>query len=228
MGVHTHRLIAALWPYHGKRYMHMFPLFSHQASRRRARMAPPAPPFVIHHVYEGQEKPSEDAIRRITLITVTAPSIPHRMLEENSQNFSEGSGESTPRSDGPDQYLVSVSTIPPKLPTSKPVEPGKADDEATTGMSISPIPWSNMIENSFIAFSVLETLAERASRYSMNLDDRVERDVSKFATGGYAIVYQGTLRPQETMVAIKTFRFGHKSDIPIIKVHDVQNFHHGA
>lgn len=121
------------------------------------------------------------------------------MLEDNCQNFSEGSGESTSRSDGPDQYPVSASTIPSKLPTSKPVEPGKADDKATT------------------AFSVLETLAERASRYSMNLDDRVERDVSKFATGGYAIVYQGTLRPQETMVAIKTFRFGHKSDIPIIK-----------
>ncbi|KIM56943.1 hypothetical protein SCLCIDRAFT_1219977 [Scleroderma citrinum Foug A] len=51
----------------------------------------------------------------------------------------------------------------------------------------------------------------------MNLDDRIERDVSKFVTGGYAIVYQGTLRPQGAMVAIKTFRFGHKSDISIIK-----------
>ena len=60
----------------------------------------------------------------------------------------------------------------------------------------------------------------------MNLDDRVERDVSNFATGGYAIVYQGTLRPQGTMVAIKTFRFGHRSDIPIIKVRDVQSFPH--
>jgi len=61
----------------------------------------------------------------------------------------------------------------------------------------------------------------------MKLDDRVERDVTKFVTGGYAIVYQGTLQPQGTMVAIKTFRFGHKSDIPIIKVHGVQIFHHG-
>ena len=79
----------------------------------------------------------------------------------------------------------------------------------------------------FIALSVLKTLAERASQYSTNLDDRVERDVLTFTTGGYAIVYQGTLQPQGTMVAIKTFRFGHRSDILIIKVHAVQIFHHG-
>ena len=153
---------------------------------------------------EGEEKPSKDATRRIIPTIVAAPS------------------------NCPDQSPVFIATTPSKLPTSKLVEPGKADDEATTGMSISPIPRSNVIEILFIAFSVLETLAERASRYSMNLDDRIERDVSKFVTGGYAIVYQGTLRPQGAMVAIKTFRFGHKSDISIIKVHDVRSFHHGT
>lgn len=81
----------------------------------------------------------------MTPIIVTAPSVPRWMLEDNSQTFSEGSGKFTPPFDGPDQSLVSAATIPSKLPTSKPVEPGTADDKATTGMSISPILASNMI-----------------------------------------------------------------------------------
>lgn len=59
---------------------------------------------------EGEEKPSKDATRRIIPTIVAAPS------------------------NCPDQSPVFIATTPSKLPTSKLVGPGKADDEATTGI----------------------------------------------------------------------------------------------
>lgn len=56
MGVYTDWLIAALWPFSGKRYMHMFPPLPHQAPQQPAHMAPPGPPPVVHHVYEEGEQ----------------------------------------------------------------------------------------------------------------------------------------------------------------------------
>lgn len=63
----------------------------------------------------------------------------------------------------------------------------------------------------------LKQLSERASRYSINLNDRVERDTTKYLPGGNAIVYRGTLLPGGTSVAVKTYRFGHKSDREVLK-----------
>ena len=37
-------------------------------------------------------------------------------------------------------------------------------------------------------------------------------------------MYQGTLDPEGTAVAVKTFRFGHKSDIGVIKVGGVLGY----
>ena len=64
----------------------------------------------------------------------------------------------------------------------------------------------------------LGDLAKQASRYCSNLGDRVHRDIANFVTGGYAFVYRGTLDPEGTAVAVKTSRFGHKSDAGVIKV----------
>ena len=52
----------------------------------------------------------------------------------------------------------------------------------------------------------------------------VYRDNKNFVTGGSAIVYQGTLDPEGTAVGVKTFRFGHKSDIGVIKVGGVLGY----
>lgn len=95
---------------------------------------------------EGEEKPSKDATHRIIPTIATVPSIPHGMPEDKSQTFAERGGESTLPSDDPGQSPVSVTITPSKLPMSKAVEPSKADGNAITGMSISPIPRSNMIE----------------------------------------------------------------------------------
>ncbi|KIK94468.1 hypothetical protein PAXRUDRAFT_142736, partial [Paxillus rubicundulus Ve08.2h10] len=48
--------ITAMWPYSGKRYMHMFPPLPHQAPQQPAHMAPPGPPPVAHHPYEESEQ----------------------------------------------------------------------------------------------------------------------------------------------------------------------------
>ncbi|KIM60688.1 hypothetical protein SCLCIDRAFT_1216597 [Scleroderma citrinum Foug A] len=60
-------------------------------------------------------------------------------------------------------------------------------------------------------------LAKRASRYCLDLGDTVHRDVEHYATGGSAFVYRGTLDPEGTAIAVKTFRFGHKSDPGVVK-----------
>ncbi|KAI6000347.1 kinase-like domain-containing protein [Pisolithus orientalis] len=54
---------------------------------------------------------------------------------------------------------------------------------------------------------VLHKLSERASRYSINLNGRINRTLGRLPQrGSTAIVYQGTLIPDGTEVAIKTFR----------------------
>ncbi|KIN99188.1 hypothetical protein M404DRAFT_818389 [Pisolithus tinctorius Marx 270] len=63
----------------------------------------------------------------------------------------------------------------------------------------------------------LKQLSDRASRFAINLDDQVDRDTTTYFTGGDAIVYRGKLRPEGTLVAVKTFRFGHRSDSTVLK-----------
>ncbi|KAI6011821.1 kinase-like domain-containing protein, partial [Pisolithus marmoratus] len=64
----------------------------------------------------------------------------------------------------------------------------------------------------------LQQLLEQASYYAINMDQQVDRDTTDhFSTGADAIVYRGTHRPEGTFVAIKMFRFGHKSDISVLK-----------
>ncbi|KAF9223412.1 hypothetical protein BS17DRAFT_754452 [Gyrodon lividus] len=48
--------ITAMWPYNGKRYMHMFPPLPHQPPQQPTHMAPPGPPPVSHHPYEEGEQ----------------------------------------------------------------------------------------------------------------------------------------------------------------------------
>ena len=65
----------------------------------------------------------------------------------------------------------------------------------------------------------LEALSQRASKYCINLNGLVDRDdefLSKH--GSTAVVYQGTLRPEETKVAIKTLRSDPSSDLADLKV----------
>ncbi|KAI6127181.1 kinase-like domain-containing protein [Pisolithus sp. B1] len=61
-------------------------------------------------------------------------------------------------------------------------------------------------------------LSERASHFAINLGQRVERDTTEpVATGGQAIVYRGKLQPEGILVAVKTLRFGNKSDAVALK-----------
>ncbi|KAI6045342.1 kinase-like domain-containing protein [Pisolithus marmoratus] len=52
--------------------------------------------------------------------------------------------------------------------------------------------------------NILNQLAERARKYAINLDGRIERDTTVCTRGGNAAVYRGTLSPNGTTVAIKT------------------------
>ncbi|KAI6044492.1 kinase-like domain-containing protein [Pisolithus marmoratus] len=62
----------------------------------------------------------------------------------------------------------------------------------------------------------LGQLAEHAHSYTINLDGRVCRDICAIR-GGNAMVYQGTLQPDGTSVAIKTARGGLSGDEGMIK-----------
>lgn len=64
-----------------------------------------------------------------------------------------------------------------------------------------------------------QLLSERASSFAINLDQRVERDTTEpVAIGGQAIVYSGKLQPEGIPVAVKTLRFGYKSDAAALKI----------
>ncbi|KAG6333051.1 hypothetical protein ID866_6040 [Astraeus odoratus] len=66
--------------------------------------------------------------------------------------------------------------------------------------------------------TALQELSQRAARYSINLDDRVDRDVTQRPLrGGNAFVYQGTLRPNGLKVAVKTIRSGPPEEMDFIK-----------
>ncbi|KAL4073702.1 kinase-like domain-containing protein [Scleroderma citrinum] len=61
--------------------------------------------------------------------------------------------------------------------------------------------------------SVLLELSQRATRYSINLNDWVDRDMTERPLRGCnAFVYQGTLRPEGLKVAVKTIRSGPPGD----------------
>ena len=54
---------------------------------------------------------------------------------------------------------------------------------------------------------------------SLDLRDRVSRDESKLVgLGTYGIVYDGTLDPGQTKVAVKVVRYGDKSALPVLEV----------
>ncbi|KAI6014350.1 kinase-like domain-containing protein [Pisolithus marmoratus] len=64
----------------------------------------------------------------------------------------------------------------------------------------------------------LKQLLDRASHFAINLDQQVDRDTADYCyVGGEAIVYRGKLRPEGTLVAVKMFRFGHRSDTAVLK-----------
>ena len=53
---------------------------------------------------------------------------------------------------------------------------------------------------------------------SIDLGARVSRDPSKLVGfGACGIVYEGTLRPEQTKVAVKAVRYGDKSALPVLK-----------
>ena len=53
---------------------------------------------------------------------------------------------------------------------------------------------------------------------SIDLGVRVSRDTSKLiGFGTYGNVYEGTLHPEQTKVAMKTVRYGDKSALPVLK-----------
>ena len=62
---------------------------------------------------------------------------------------------------------------------------------------------------------MLRDMAKRASRYCTDLGDKVDRDITKVVRGGSAFVCCGTLHPEGIAVAVKTFHFGHKSDVRV-------------
>jgi len=65
----------------------------------------------------------------------------------------------------------------------------------------------------------LERISRSASGYSINLNDQVERVLSRGPLrGSRALVYHGIVRPTGKKVAIKVFRFGPPSDENSIKV----------
>ena len=48
--------------------------------------------------------------------------------------------------------------------------------------------------------------------------DQVSQDVSKLVgLGTYGVVYEGTLHPEQIKVAVKTVRYGDKSDLNVLK-----------
>ena len=54
---------------------------------------------------------------------------------------------------------------------------------------------------------------------SLDLGDRVSRDESKLVGfGTYGVVYEGTLDPGQTKVAVKVVRYGDKSALPVLEV----------
>jgi len=65
----------------------------------------------------------------------------------------------------------------------------------------------------------LERISRSASGYSINLNDQVDRVLSRGPLrGSRALVYNGIVRPTGKKVAIKVFRFGPPSDENSIKV----------
>ncbi|KAI6006305.1 kinase-like domain-containing protein [Pisolithus orientalis] len=53
---------------------------------------------------------------------------------------------------------------------------------------------------------ILSAIAERARRYTINLDGQIERDPSASTRGGYGMIYRGTLLAGGRAVAVKTAR----------------------
>ncbi|KAI6014349.1 kinase-like protein [Pisolithus marmoratus] len=64
---------------------------------------------------------------------------------------------------------------------------------------------------------VLQEFSERASHYAINLDQRIDRETKPRFIGGEAIIYRGRPKHEGTFVAVKTFRFGYRSDPPVLK-----------
>lgn len=71
----------------------------------------------------------------------------------------------------------------------------------------------------------LNDFAERAGRYSINLNGRVVRDERILILGGFASVYKGTLSPERMTVAIKTARGGLPCEERLIKVRSFFTLH---
>ena len=70
---------------------------------------------------------------------------------------------------------------------------------------------------------LLQQLAQRASEYGINFNDRVVRDESfRPLHGGHAIVYQGTMNPGGIRVAVKSLRLAASADEAAGDVHALQ------
>ncbi|KAI6104196.1 hypothetical protein F5141DRAFT_1065023 [Pisolithus sp. B1] len=52
--------------------------------------------------------------------------------------------------------------------------------------------------------NILRHLAEKTSKYAINLNGRIQRDLTMCILGGNAAVFRGTLSPDGTTVAVKT------------------------
>ena len=60
---------------------------------------------------------------------------------------------------------------------------------------------------------------------SIDLGDRVSRDPSTLVGfGTYGIVYEGTLCPEQTKVAVKAVRYGDKSALPVLEASSLFTF----
>ncbi|KAI6123748.1 kinase-like domain-containing protein [Pisolithus croceorrhizus] len=65
--------------------------------------------------------------------------------------------------------------------------------------------------------SDLRKFAERASKYAINLNGRIERDLTMRIPGGNAAVFRGTLTADRNTVAIKTILGVTQTDVQAIK-----------
>ncbi|KIM61268.1 hypothetical protein SCLCIDRAFT_912632 [Scleroderma citrinum Foug A] len=90
-------------------------------------------------------------------------------------------------------------------------------------------PMSNIVENirtlqtesKIIVGELLQSAVDQRFP-SLDLGDRVSRDESRLVGfGTYGIVYEGTLDPGQTKVAVKVVRYGDKSALPVLEVNSL-------
>lgn len=74
------------------------------------------------------------------------------------------------------------------------------------------------------SINAVSTLLTRASRYSVNLDEHLDKDeIMATITTAHTLIYRGMLRPSGTEVAIKMVRGSFPGDADAIKVNNIRS-----